>query len=159
EDPPGNPANTLQGRVSALRRSLGSEGSGLVVTRPPGYLLEVAPEQVDAGRFERLGGQGLAGSGTAGLLEEALGLWRGPALAEFADQPWAQAEAARLEELHLAATESLVELRLAAGGHSQVVGELEGLVAAHPTRERLRGLLLVALSRSGRQADALGPYQ
>src|SRR4029453_11746006 len=103
EDPPGNPANTLQGRVSALRRSLGSEGSGLVVTRPPGYLLEVAPEQVDAGRFERLGGQGLAGSGTAGLLEEALGLWRGPALAEFADQPWAQAEAARLEELRLGA--------------------------------------------------------
>src|SRR4029453_18739895 len=99
------------------------------------------------------------GPRAAGLLEEALRLWRGPALAEFADQPWAQAEAARLEELRLAATEALVELRLAGGGHAGLVGELEGLVAAHPTRERLRGQLMVALYRSGRQADALGAYQ
>jgi DNA-binding SARP family transcriptional activator len=109
EQPPGNPANTLQGRVSALRRALGP-GGGLV-TRPPGYLLEAGPEQVDAGRFERLVAEAAAaaaadGPRAAGLLEEALGLWRGPALAEFADQPWAQAEAARLEELRLAATEA-----------------------------------------------------
>jgi predicted ATPase/DNA-binding SARP family transcriptional activator len=161
EQPPGNPANTLQGRVSALRRALGP-GGGLV-TRPPGYLLEAGPEQVDAGRFERLVAEAAAaaaadGPRAAGLLEEALGLWRGPALAEFADQPWAQAEAARLEELRLAATEALVDLRLAAGGHAGLVGELEGLVAAHPTRERLRGQLMVALYRSGRQADALGAY-
>jgi predicted ATPase/DNA-binding SARP family transcriptional activator len=163
QDPPGNPANTLQGRVSALRRALGPAGSGLVVTRPPGYALEAGAEAVDAARFERL----VAGAEAAApaeppravrLLEEALGLWRGPALAEFADQPWAQAEAARLEELRLAATEALVELRLAAGGPAGLVGELEALVAANPTRERPRGQLMVALYRSGRQADALRVY-
>ena len=164
ETPPGNPGNALQGRVSALRRALGSAGSKLVVTRPPGYVLEVDPEGVDAGRFEGLVAEATALAsaeppGAARLLEEALGLWRGAALAEFADRPWAPAEAARLEELRLAAVEALVELRLAAGGHAGLVGELEGLVAAQPTRERLRGQLMVALYRSGRQADALGVYQ
>ncbi|MFL6189757.1 MAG: BTAD domain-containing putative transcriptional regulator [Actinomycetes bacterium] len=161
DDPPGNPANTLQGRVSALRRALGPAGAGLVVTRPPGYVLEADPGQVDAARFERLVAKAgrAAGDAAAGPLEEALGLWRGPALAEFADQPWAQAEAARLEELRLGAVEALVELRLAAGDHTGLVGELEGLVAEHPTRERLRGQLMVALYRSGRQADALEVYQ
>ena len=163
EQPPGNPANTLQGRVSALRRALGPAGSGLLLTRPPGYALAVGPEAVDAARFERLVAEAEAAPAgeaprAARQLEEALGLWRGPALAEFADQPWAQAEAARLEELRLAATEALVELRLAGGGHAGLVGELEGLVAAHPTRERLRGQLMLALYRSGRQADALGAY-
>jgi predicted ATPase/DNA-binding SARP family transcriptional activator len=163
DQPPGNPANTLQGRVSALRRALGPAGSGMVATRPPGYSLEADPGQVDAARFERLVAEAMAapaaeGPQAARLLEEALGLWRGPALAEFADQPWAQAEAARLEELRLAATEALVDLRLAAGGHAGLVGELEGLVAAHPTRERLRGQLMLALYRSGRQADALAAY-
>jgi predicted ATPase/DNA-binding SARP family transcriptional activator len=161
DDPPGNPANTLQGRVSALRRALGPAGAGLVVTRPPGYVLEADPGQVDAAQFERLVAKAgrAAGDAAAGPLEEALGLWRGPALAEFADQPWAQAEAARLEELRLGAVEALVELRLAAGDHTGLVGELEGLVAEHPTRERLRGQLMVALYRSGRQADALEVYQ
>jgi DNA-binding SARP family transcriptional activator len=118
EEPPGNPANTLQGRVSALRRALGPGGAGLVVTRPPGYVLEVAPERVDAGRFEGLvAAAGRAvGAGAIGLLVEALGLWRGPALAEFADRPWAQVAAARLEELRLAAVERLAEGRLAVGG-------------------------------------------
>jgi predicted ATPase/DNA-binding SARP family transcriptional activator len=162
--PPGNPANTLQGRVSALRRALGSAGAGLVVTRPPGYVLEVDPEQVDASRFEGLVDEATAPGPAQGphatrLLTEALGLWRGPALAEFADQPWAQAEAARLEELRLAAAEALVERRLAGGGHAGLVGELEGLVAAHPLRERLRGQLMLAHYRSGRQADALEVYQ
>jgi predicted ATPase/DNA-binding SARP family transcriptional activator len=164
EDPPGNPANTLQGRVSALRRALGSSGSGLVVTRAPGYLLEVDRERVDAARFEGLVAEAEAAAPAeparaAGLLAEALGLWRGAALAEFADRPWAQAEAARLEELRLGAREALVELRLAAGGHAGLVAELEALVAADPTRERPRGQLMVALYRSGRQADALGVYQ
>jgi predicted ATPase/DNA-binding SARP family transcriptional activator len=160
EQSPGNPANTLQGRVSALRRALGPAGAGLVVTRPPGYLLEAGPDQLDAGRFQRLVAQAEAAPGQAvELLSAALGLWRGPALAEFADQPWAQAEAARLEELRLAAVERLLERRLAAGGHDGVVGELERLVAEHPTRERLRGQLMVALYRSGRQADALELYQ
>jgi DNA-binding SARP family transcriptional activator len=123
EDPLGNPANTLQGRVSALRRALGPAGAGLVVTRPPGYALEAGPEAVDAARFERLVAEAEVAAPAeppraVRLLEEALGLWRGPALAEFADQSWAQAEAARLEELRLAATEALGELRLAAGGHA-----------------------------------------
>jgi predicted ATPase/DNA-binding SARP family transcriptional activator len=164
EDPPGNPANTLQGRVSALRRALGPGGSERLVTSPPGYRLDAGPEQVDAARFERLVAEAEAAAPAdpqrAGrLLEEALGLWRGPALAEFADAPWAQVEVARLEELRLAATEALAELRLAAGGHAGLVGELEGLVAAHPTRERLRGQLMVALYRSGRQADSLSLYR
>jgi predicted ATPase/DNA-binding SARP family transcriptional activator len=164
DDPPGNPANALQGRVSALRRALGSVGSKLVVTRPPGYLLEVDPERVDVARFEGLVAEAEVAAPAeparaAGLLAEALGLWRGAALAEFADRPWAQAEAARLEELRLAAREALAERTLAAGGHAGLVGELEALVAAHPTRERLRGLLMVALYRSGRQADALALYQ
>src|SRR5919107_6347137 len=97
EQPPGNPANTLQGRVSALRRALGPGGGGLV-TRPPGYLLEAGPEQVDAGRFERLVAEATAlgpaeRPRAAKLLKEALGLWRGPALAEFAHQPWGQGQA------------------------------------------------------------------
>jgi DNA-binding SARP family transcriptional activator len=164
DDPPGNPANTLQGRVSALRRALGPAGTGLVAHRPPGYQLAVDPKQVDAARFKRLIAQARAlapaePGPAVGLLEQALGLWRGPALAEFADRPWAQAEAVRLEELRLAAVETLAELRLAAGEHAGLVGELESLVAAHPTRERLRALLMVALYRSGRQADALAVYQ
>src|SRR3712207_259596 len=106
DDPPRNPANTLQGRVSAVRRALGPQGAELVVTSPPGYRLAVAPDAVDATRFHRL----VAEADTVGnrrraigLLESALGLWRGAALAEFAHQPWAQVEAARLEERRLAA--------------------------------------------------------
>ena len=162
--PPGHPANTLQGRVSALRRALGPAGAGLVVTRLPGYVLEVDPGRVDGVRFERLVAEAQAlpppeGPRAARLLEAALGLWRGAALVEFADQTWAQVEAARLEELRLAAQERLAEWRLAVGGHAGLVGALEGLVAAHPTRERLRGLLMVALYRSGRQAEALELYR
>jgi predicted ATPase/DNA-binding SARP family transcriptional activator/tetratricopeptide (TPR) repeat protein len=164
EAPPQNPANTLQGRVSALRRALGPAGAGLVVTSPPGYLLAAGPGAIDAARFEALVAEAEAPAPgepgrAARLLAEALGLWRGAALAEFADRPWAQAEAARLEELRLTATEAQVELRLAAGGHAGLVGELEVLVAANPTRERPRGQLMVALYRSGRQADALAVYQ
>jgi predicted ATPase/DNA-binding SARP family transcriptional activator/tetratricopeptide (TPR) repeat protein len=163
DHPPGNPANTLQGRVSALRRALGPAGARLVVTSPPGYRLAVDPGRLDAARFERLVAEATAldapEARATRLLEEALALWRGLALAEFADQPWAQAEAARLEELRLAATEALVGRRLAVGGHAGLVGELEALVAAHPTRERPRGQLMLALYRSGRQADALAVYQ
>ncbi|HEX6674263.1 MAG TPA: BTAD domain-containing putative transcriptional regulator [Actinomycetes bacterium] len=163
EEPPANPANTLQGRVSALRRALGPAGAKLLVTRPPGYLLAVEPAHVDAARFQDLvaeAGDSPAGEGprAARLLQAALALWRGPALAEFADRPWARAEAARLEELRVATQEALVELRLAGGGHADLVGELEALVAAHPLRERLRGQLMLALYRSGRQADALRAY-
>jgi DNA-binding SARP family transcriptional activator len=112
--PPGNPANTLQGRISALRRALGP-AARVLVTRPPGYLLELDHEQLDAARFDRLAAEArrAAARGSpdaARLLEEALALWRGPALAEFADQPWAEAEAARLEELRLAAVELRAEV-------------------------------------------------
>jgi predicted ATPase/DNA-binding SARP family transcriptional activator len=163
DEPPGNPANTLQGRVSALRRALGPAGAKLMVTSPPGYRLAVEPERVDSTRFQRLVAEADAAAATerprvARLLEEALALWRGPALAEFADRPWAAAEAARLEELRLAAREALAELWLAGGGHAELVGELEAMVAAHPLRERLRGQLMLALYRSGRQADALRVY-
>jgi len=163
ERPPGNPVNTLQGRVSALRRALGPVAARLA-TRPPGYRLDVDPEQVDAARFERLVADADRAAArdparALGLLAEALGLWRGPALAEFADRPWAQAEAARLEELRLAAVELRAELRLAAGRHGELVGELEALVATHPLRERPRGQLMLALYRSGRQADALRAYR
>jgi predicted ATPase/DNA-binding SARP family transcriptional activator len=164
EHPPGNPGNALQGRVSQVRRALGPAGARLLATRPPGYAIQVDPDQVDASRFERLVAEAAraAGNGSpdaARLLEEALGLWRGPALAEFADQPWAQAEAVRLEELRLAAVEHRAELALAAGEHAGLVGELETLAAAHPARERPRGQLMLALYRSGRQADALAVYQ
>src|SRR6266508_1238817 len=152
EELPGNPANTLQGRVSALRRALGPAGAGLLLTNPPGYQLAVEPEQLDAARFQRLVAEADATAATDGpraarLLEAALGLWRGAALADFADRPWARTEAARLEEL-----------RLAGGGDAELVGELETLVTAHPLRERLRGQLILALYRSGRQADALRVY-
>ena len=164
DQPPRNPTNTLQGRVSALRRALGPAAGGVLVTRPPGYLLEPDHAQVDAARFDRLVAEARRSAaqgspGAARLLEEALALWRGPALAEFADQPWAGAEAARLEELRLAAVELRAEVGLAAGRHGELVGELEALVAAHPHRERLRGWLMLALYRSGRQADALRVYQ
>jgi DNA-binding SARP family transcriptional activator len=114
--------------VSALRRALGPGGSTVVVTSPPGYRLVVEPGWVDAARFQGLVAQArqVAGTEAARLLEAALGLWRGPALAEFADRPWALAAAARLEELRLAAVEALAEVRLSAGGSGGLVGELEG---------------------------------
>jgi len=144
---PTNPANALQVRVSKLRRQVGA----VVATRPPGYVLDVHPDDVDVHRFARLV--------AAGRFEEALAVRRGPALAAFAGQEWARVEAARLEELYLAAVEEHAERRLGAGGDVLLVGDLEALVAAHPRRERLRGQLMVALHRSGRTAEALDRYQ
>ena len=155
-------ANSLQGLVSKLRRVL---PAGVVVTRPPGYLLAVAPEAVDVGRFERMvvaGREAAAGGDAAAaaeLLREALGLWRGPALAEFAYDEFAQSEVVRLGEARLAAFEDRIEADLACGCHAELIGELQALVSEHPLRERLRGQLMVALYRSGRQADALRCYQ
>jgi predicted ATPase/DNA-binding SARP family transcriptional activator len=160
EHAPGNPANALQGRVSQLRRALGPAGRELVAHRPPGYVLAIEPGAVDAAEFEALVTAASAAEPdrARALLTEALGLWRGPALAEFAAEPFAQAEAARLEELRLAATETRIELELAAGRHAELIGELEALVAAHPHRERPVGQLMLALYRSGRQAEALTAY-
>jgi len=165
EEPPQTGANALQARVSQLRRALGRSGSEALVTRAPGYLLEVGPGELDAERFVRLAGvgrQALAQGdavGAAATLGAALALWRGPALADFAYEPFAQGEIARLAEARLTALEERLEADLALGRHGELVGELEALVTAHPLRERLRGQLMLALYRSGRQAEALEAYQ
>jgi predicted ATPase/DNA-binding SARP family transcriptional activator len=162
---PGNPANALQVVVSRVRKALaGPAGAGRLVTRKPGYLLDVRQDEVDVGRFTRL----VAEARRAGavdkpralsLLEEALGLWRGPALAEFAADGFARDEIARLEEERVIAVELKAEAELALGRHAELVGELTALVAANPLRERLRGHLMLALYRAGRQGDALRVFQ
>ena len=130
-----------------------------------GYLLRTEPGQRDADRFEALAEQGREALErgdaltAAAVLREALGVWRGPALADFAYEPFAQAEIARLEESRLAALEDRVDADLASGEHVRLVGELEALVRENPMRERLRGQLMLALYRCGRQADALEAYR
>jgi predicted ATPase/DNA-binding SARP family transcriptional activator len=165
EDLPAHPGNALQVRVSKLRRALGAVGvpGTLVVTRPPGYLLDVDPHRVDALRVaDRVAAARAAADGdpeaAARLYREALSWWRGAALSEFADARWAGPETARLAELRLAAREELIDLELAAGRHADVLAELEELTAAHPLRERLHARLMLALYRAGRQADALAAY-
>jgi DNA-binding SARP family transcriptional activator len=157
-EPPRTAPTSLQNMISALRRLLGREH---VVTRPPGYLLDVDPRQLDVGRLAALVDEAKRAESArrAELLREALDLWRGEPLAEFAYEPFAQAEIARLEELRLALLEERIEADLAIGGHGDLVGELEALVARNPLRERLRAQLMLALYRAGRQADALHAYQ
>jgi len=160
-EPPDDPSAALQVQISRLRRVLGRTA---VESRKPGYVLHVGPGELDAERFETLTGQ--AGAAAAGgrpgralaLLDDALALWRGRALAEFADEPWAMAEAARLEELRLTATEARVDAELALGRHASLVGRLRQLVGEHELRERLWGQLMLALYRCGRQAEALRAY-
>ena len=151
ERPPKTAANTLQFYVSQVRKALGADR---IATRSPGYLIRVEPGELDLERFERLVEQG-----GAERLREALSLWRGQALADFAFEPFAQAEIVRLEELRLAALEQRIEADLALGRHAELAGELEALILQHPLRERLRGQLILALYRSGRQAEALEAYQ
>jgi class 3 adenylate cyclase/DNA-binding winged helix-turn-helix (wHTH) protein len=166
ETPPESGATALQVRLSQLRKALqgGSTNGALVVTQSPGYVLRIDPERVDAHRFERLVTEARALAADRGparaaaILREALGLWRGPALADLAHEPFARGEIARLEELRLVALEERLEADLALG-HADVVAELEALVGAHPFRERLRAQLMLALYRSGRQADALAVYR
>ena len=149
--------------MSKLRRALGS--ASLVATRGGGYALEVPPESVDLHRFEQLVAAGRARAAAAisaraiEMLAEAESLWRGDALAEFAYEEFASAEVTRISELRVAAVEERLDLELQLGRHRVVIGELEALVAAHPLRERLRGLLMIALYRAGRQADALRIFQ
>ncbi len=168
ETPPSTAAKTLQAHVSRLRRALGDEatpGSGLLETRGHGYVLRVEPGQLDAETFRSKLEEArsvLAGGDpetAAEALRQALALWRGPALADFAYEQFAQNEIGRLEELRLAALEERIEADLALGRHSMLVPELETLVARHPLRERLLGQLMLALYRSDRQAEALQAYQ
>ena len=162
EDPPDTARNTIQVYVSQLRKLL---PEGVLETAAPGYRLVVEPEAVDLFEFMRLSEEGRtalgAGDapGAADALEAALALWRGAPLADFAWEPFAQTEIVRLEELRLAALEDRIEADLSLGRHGQLIAELERLVAEHPLRERLRGQLMLALYRSGRQADALAVYQ
>ena len=170
ERPPSTAAKALQGHVSALRKLLepdrasGAAGR-VIVTRGSGYELRLEDDQLDVDRFERLRDEGREAltqeqpGSAAVLLREALALWRGPPLADFVYEPFAQAEIARLEELRVATLEDRVEADLAADRHREVIGELEALVQEHPLRERLRGQLMLALYRAGRQAEALEAYQ
>ncbi|MFL5913550.1 MAG: BTAD domain-containing putative transcriptional regulator [Gaiellaceae bacterium] len=156
ESPPASAQKVIQGYVSHLRRVL---PANTIETQGPGYVL-VAGE-TDAGEFARLVEQAstLGPIEAAPLLRSALALWRGRALDEFEYEDWAQAEIALLDEQRLAALEARVDADLSLGRHAHVVPELEGLVAQHPVRERFRGQLMVALYRSGRQADALEVYR
>jgi DNA-binding SARP family transcriptional activator len=159
--PPPTAAKALQNLVSQLRRSLGADS---IATRPPGYSLRLDADDLDARRFERLAAEGHRqleeDPGRAGqTLLEALGLWRGRALDDFAYEDFAQSEITRLDELRLGAIEDRIDADLAMGRATELVPELEPLVSAHPLRERLRGQLMLALYRSGRQADALEAYR
>jgi DNA-binding SARP family transcriptional activator len=156
--PPKTARKTLQMHVSHLRRALGPE---VVVTQAPGYVLSIEPGHLDLDRFEGLVEEARsAPPATAGaLLRDALALWRGPALADLEYEPFVQGEIARLEELRLAALEDRIDADHALGQHVKSVGELEALAVAHPLRERIRGQLMLALYRSGRQAEALESYR
>ncbi|MCD2192111.1 AAA family ATPase [Actinomycetospora endophytica] len=156
--------HALRVHVSRLRRALrASDADGLLVTRAPGYLLAVDADAVDARRFCGLVARGRAESASdpataARTFRAALDLWRGPLLGDALDSPVIRSEAARLEEDRLGALEERIEADLACGRHGELVGELDGLVRAHPVRERLRAQQMTALYRSGRQVDALRAY-
>jgi DNA-binding SARP family transcriptional activator len=156
--PPPTAAKTIQVYVSRLRKEL---GDGRLATRPPGYALRIDRSELDLARFEQLVGEAARSDPerAADTLREALALWRGPALADLTYESFAQPEIARLEELRWAALEQRIDADLAAGRHAPLVGELGALVAEHPLRERLRGQLMLALYRSGRQAEALRAYR
>ena len=156
---PSTAGNTLQYHISRLRKTLAP--SEAIVTQEPGYLIRIGLDELDLFRFERLVEEAQQASPdvAARLLRDALGLWRGPALADVADEAFAQAEILRLEELRLCALEQRVDADLALGRRRELVAELERLVREHPLRERLRGQLMVAFYGSGRQADALDVYR
>ena len=162
ESPPATARHMVEVYVSKLRAVLGAD---VLVTRRPGYLVDVDPQHVDIGRFESLVAEGVealaAGrAGTAATrLAQGLALWRGPPLADFTYEPFAQGEIARLQELRLLAEEERIDAELALGKAPELVGELEQLIARAPFRERLRGQLMLSLYRTGRQADALEVYR
>jgi DNA-binding SARP family transcriptional activator len=160
DDQPASGLTALQVRVSQLRKALGDDASR-IETRAPGYVLRLDPGQLDLHRFSRLvaESEGLDPEQVAAKLSEALALWHGPPLADLADEPFARAAVGRMEELRLATLERRIEADLALRRHGDLVGELETLVVEEPFRERLRAQLMLALYRSGRQAEALEAYQ
>jgi DNA-binding SARP family transcriptional activator len=162
---PASGTKVLAFHVSRLRDALApgrraGEPTGGLETEAGGYVLRVDPDAIDAARFERLAREAhrrlpVEPAAARSQLDEALGLWRGDALVDVAYAEFAQPEIRRLEELRLGALEDRLDVTLALGGHLEVVGELEDLLASNPLRERIRGLLMLALYRSGRQAEAL----
>jgi DNA-binding SARP family transcriptional activator len=160
-EPPGTAPHAVQVYVSQLRKTVGP----VIATRAPGYVLDVDPDRVDAHRFSLLAQEGRTALeaddavAAEAVLRESLALWRGPALADFLYEPFAQTEIARLEELRTTTLEERIEADLALGRHAELVSELEALVQAQPLRERPRAQLMLALYRSGRQADALAAYR
>jgi DNA-binding SARP family transcriptional activator/CheY-like chemotaxis protein len=170
DDPPARAAATVQVFVSNLRRALEPDrprgaAASLLVTTAPGYVLRAEPGAIDAHEFVRLAGEGRValddddGERASRLLTGAASLWRGTALADVAEAPFAQAEASRLEELRRSCAEDRIDAELSLGRHTAVVAELEQQVSEHPLRERPRAQLMLALYRSGRQADALAVYR
>jgi DNA-binding SARP family transcriptional activator len=158
EEPPETARKSLQVRVAGIRKTLGAD---LLLTQGPGYVIRAGPDTLDLHRFERLVAEAdqLEPRSAADKLREALSLWRGPPLADFAYEPFAQGPIGRLEELRVVALERRIDADLELGRPAELVGELEALVAEHPLRERLRGQLILALYRSGRQAEALDAYR
>jgi DNA-binding SARP family transcriptional activator len=162
DEPPETATKALQGYVSQLRKALGADR---LLTKPPGYSLRIEEGELDLDRFELLVREGreLLGAGdskaAAKRLAEALELWRGTPFAEFESEPFARDAGARLEDARLAALEERIEADLALGRHARLIPELEELVAREPLRERPRAQLMLALYRSGRQADALELYR
>ena len=162
EDSPASAANALQAAISRLRRVL---PPGRLITAAPGYALRIFPAELDAKRFEQLISEGRDALGggapatAARMFDQALSLWRGPPLADFRYEPFAQAEMARLEELQLTCLEERIEAHLVLGSVGALTAELQRLVSEYPLRERLRGQLMLALYRGGRQAEALEGYR
>ena len=159
QTPPSTAAKGVQVYVSRLRKELGVEGR--LMTQAPGYILRVDASELDLARFEQLlaEARGADASSAAQKLGRALALWRGPALADLAYEPFAQSEIGRLEELRWVALEQRIEADLAGGRHAELVGDLEVLIAEQPLREHLRYQLMLALYRSARQAEALAAYR
>jgi class 3 adenylate cyclase/DNA-binding SARP family transcriptional activator/DNA-binding CsgD family transcriptional regulator len=157
ESPPAHPAKLVQGYVSGLRKRLGADR---VLTKQPGYLVRVGPSELDSQQFERLvvRARSEPPQGAAPRLREALALWRGPALADVRLEGLAAHEAERLNGSRVTALLDRIDADLALGRHGDVVGELKTLIAEHQLQERLRGQLMLALYRSGRQAEALEAY-
>jgi WD40 repeat protein/DNA-binding SARP family transcriptional activator len=161
EEPPERARNVIQTYISHLRKALGRDR---IESRAPGYRLRLESSELDAARFAELMRDAKKAlpvdpDVAVATLEDALALWRGPALADLADQPPILAEAARLDELRFEAQEARIEGLLAAGAQSRAIGELEALLAHHPWREGLWSLLMLALYREGRQAEALNAFQ